>query len=48
MQKQGHEVTFVALDGVTHYDAGGFIEPLRAAVPWLGSVWASNGHLGAE
>ena len=42
LQDQGNDVEFVVLDGVTHYNAGGYIEPLRAAVPWLKEKWAKG------
>jgi len=42
LQDQGHDVTFVVLDDVTHYDAGGFVGPLRAIVPWLKQIWSNS------
>lgn len=42
LQAQGNDVTFVVLDDVTHYDAGGFIQPLRTAVPWLNNLWLAR------
>jgi predicted peptidase len=39
LEQQGTNVTLVALDGVTHADLPGYIEPLAAAIPWIRKVW---------
>ena len=39
LEQQGSNVTLVALDGVTHADLPGYIEPLSAAIPWIRKVW---------
>lgn len=36
---KGVSVELVVLDGITHYENNRFVEPLRAAVPWIEKVW---------
>ena len=40
LQKTGIDVKLLVLDGVTHYETGFFIEPLRKAVPWIETAWS--------
>lgn len=39
LQERGVEATLSVLDGVTHFETFRFVEPLRAAVPWLQRIW---------
>ena len=39
IRASGGEVTFKILDGVSHFQTDRFVEPLRAATPWLRTVW---------
>jgi hypothetical protein len=39
LKDKGVAVELVLLDGITHYETERFVEPLRAAVPWIRSVW---------
>jgi hypothetical protein len=36
------KIVFDALKGVGHYDGGGYIEALRASVPWLTDTWKAS------
>ena len=40
LQAKGVSVEFVVLDGIGHYETNRFVEPLRAAVPWIERVWS--------
>ena len=42
LRKKGIAVEFVLLDNVTHYETEQFVQPLRAAVPWIRKVWAKK------
>jgi predicted peptidase len=42
LQKQQVEVTLEVIDGITHYDTGGFVGPLSGTVPWIQSAWMSD------
>jgi predicted esterase len=35
------QVKFESVDGVGHFEADGYIEPLRNSVPWLIETWKS-------
>jgi predicted peptidase len=39
LQARGVSVDLVILHGVTHYETGRFVEPLRAAIPWIEQAW---------
>jgi predicted peptidase len=45
MQAQSAPIEFVPISGVTHFDAGGFVEPLRKATPWIQQIWLTKGEL---
>ena len=36
---QDVSVELVVLDGVSHHETHRFIDPLRAAVPWIQKAW---------
>lgn len=38
-RRQNPGLVFVTVDGTTHYDTRGFLEPLRKAAPWLKKIW---------
>ncbi|MCP4542116.1 MAG: prolyl oligopeptidase family serine peptidase [Chloroflexi bacterium] len=40
LKDKGVAVEFVVLKDVTHYETGRFVQPLRAAVPWIKKVWS--------
>lgn len=42
LRAQGVSIELVMLDGVTHYETGRYLQPLKAAIPWIESVWASS------
>jgi len=42
LREKGVAIEFVLLDGVTHYETDRFVQPLRAAVPWIRKVWAKK------
>ncbi len=42
LREKGVAVEFVSLDGVTHYETDRFVQPLRAALPWIRKVWAEK------
>lgn len=42
LRERGLPVEFVLLEGLTHYDTDGFIEPLRAAQPWIRRIWQAR------
>ena len=39
LKAAGAPVTLVVVDGVTHYQVGGFVPHLRAAIPWIKKAW---------
>lgn len=43
LQARGVSVELVVLTGITHYETSRFVEPLRAAVPWIERVWSRGG-----
>ena len=47
LKAKGVSVELVVLEGITHYETSRFVEPLRAARPWIEGVWQtrrSNEH----
>ncbi len=32
-------VEFVTIEGITHYETSGFIDPLKATLPWIRKMW---------
>lgn len=42
LQAKGFDATLRVVDGLTHYDVGGFVEPLRDTIPWIRSTWESQ------
>jgi predicted peptidase len=40
LQAAGADVRLTVVDGVSHFQADRYVEPLRAAVPWIRAVWA--------
>lgn len=42
LKEKGVTVEFVALENITHYETYGFVEPLRATVPWIRMAWAGK------
>ena len=43
MKKAGLRVELRVVTGITHYQVDGFVEPLKAAVPWLKKIWKQGG-----
>ncbi|MHC5040532.1 MAG: carboxylesterase family protein [Planctomycetota bacterium] len=41
LRERGANVELVTVEGITHFDTGGFVGPLSAAVPWIRKVWGS-------
>jgi len=39
LKGKGGAVELVLLDGISHYEVERFVEPLRAAVPWIRRAW---------
>ena len=39
LKAQGVDVTLKLINGVSHYNTGAFVDPLRGAIPWLRSHW---------
>jgi pimeloyl-ACP methyl ester carboxylesterase len=39
LRKRNAQVELKIVEGVTHYDTHGFIEPLRETIPWIRRVW---------
>ena len=39
----GLNAELVVVDGLTHFQTDRFVEPLRAAVPWIQRVWEGSG-----
>jgi predicted peptidase len=39
LKASGSNAGLLIIDGVTHYQTDGFVEPLRSAVPWVRRVW---------
>ena len=40
MQEAGAPVTLAIVEEITHLETSKYVEPLRAAVPWLHKVWS--------
>lgn len=40
LKDNGVSIQFEIIDGVSHYNTGMFVEPLKAAVSWIKEVWA--------
>ena len=40
LQERGAKVELQAIEGLPHYETGGYIPYIRKAVPWLGNIWA--------
>lgn len=40
LKDNGVSIQFEIIDGVSHYNTGMFVEPLKEAVPWVKEVWA--------
>ncbi|HSE83074.1 MAG TPA: dienelactone hydrolase family protein [Thermodesulfobacteriota bacterium] len=43
LRKRNASVDFKTVEGVTHFETYGFIEPLKEAIPWIRKVWGQNG-----
>jgi predicted peptidase len=43
LQQHGVEATLSILSGVTHFETFRFVDPLRAAAPWLQRIWHQQG-----
>ncbi len=43
LRKRKASIEFKIVEGVTHYDTYGFIEPLKEAIPWIVKVWGQSG-----
>ncbi len=39
LRKRKTQIELKIVEGVTHYDTYGFIEPLRETTPWIRKVW---------
>ncbi len=39
LQSRGLDVHFTILEGITHYETGRFIGPLKDAIPWIREKW---------
>jgi predicted peptidase len=39
LRERGAELVWVLVEGVTHFDTGGFVDALRDAVGWIRTVW---------
>lgn len=39
LQDAGRQVEFIALDDISHYHTGAFVDALKDAVPWIKKVW---------
>jgi predicted peptidase len=39
LEQQGANITFVALDDVSHRDLTAYIDPLSGAIPWIRRLW---------
>lgn len=42
LQAAGRPVSLRVVDGLGHYQAAGYTEPLRDAVPWVRRIWADR------
>lgn len=42
LKKRKVSIDLRVVEGVTHYDTYGFIEPLKNSVPWIENVWSQN------
>jgi predicted peptidase len=40
LKAAGRPAELVVVDGITHFQTDRFVEPLRAAIPWLERTWA--------
>jgi predicted peptidase len=43
LKKRKASVELKIVEGVTHFDTYGFIEPLRETIPWIRRVWRQGG-----
>lgn len=43
LRKRNASVELKIVEGVTHFDTYGFIEPLKEAIPWIKRVWGQSG-----
>ena len=48
LKSQSVDVQFVPIDGVSHFETARFVKPLRDAIPWIKSVWKSEGPEGPK
>jgi predicted peptidase len=39
LEDKGADVQLVVLEGIDHYEVHRFVEPLRAAIPWIQAAW---------
>ncbi len=42
LESKGAAIEFVLLDDVSHYDAEGFVQPLKATIAWVKAAWAER------
>jgi predicted peptidase len=40
LETRGAAIHLEIVAGISHYDTGMFVEPLRTAIPWLKKIWA--------
>ncbi|MFQ5787663.1 MAG: dienelactone hydrolase family protein [Thermodesulfobacteriota bacterium] len=40
LKKRKASVELKIVEGITHYDTYGFIEPLKNTIPWIRKVWS--------
>lgn len=45
LKDKGAAVQLELVVGISHYNTGGFVEPLRKAVPWIKKVWEKRQSL---
>lgn len=43
LRKRGASVDFTIVEGTTHFETYGFIEPLKDTVPWIRRIWGQSG-----
>ena len=43
LEQRGRVVKFEALEGVTHFQMGGYVDALRRGGRWVAEHWATNG-----
>jgi predicted peptidase len=43
LRKRNADVELKIVEGVTHFETYGFIEPLRDIMPWIRKVWGKSG-----